>query len=80
MYIYVCIYRSRFKWGMSGGLCRHAFTRRYSVYLLYWYKSTNIDAAAAGASTSTRSLTYAHVCSRMLTYAHACSRMLMLPT
>jgi hypothetical protein len=57
-----------------------------ALLVLYWYKSTHTDAAAAeGGETRRREedaerewrvLTYAHVCSRMLTYAHVCSRML----
>jgi hypothetical protein len=50
--------------------------RRYSVYLLYWCKSTNLDAAGAFRARHRCSicvLTYAHVCSRMLTYAGAAS-------
>jgi hypothetical protein len=30
---------------------RSAFAERYSVYLLYWYKSTNTDVVEGAAST-----------------------------
>ena len=53
---------------------------RYSVYLLYWYKSTNTDAAHPPAASCAKpcfhELTYANVCLRMLTNAHECSCML----
>jgi hypothetical protein len=35
----------------GGGKRRHS---RYSVYLLYWYKSTHTDAARGGAATGTQ--------------------------
>jgi hypothetical protein len=63
-----------------------AALNRYSVYWLYWYKSTIIDTATAPRSTELASrrsclecsLMYATqtYASRMLTYAHVCSRML----
>jgi hypothetical protein len=56
---------------------------RYSVYLLYWYKSASTDTAHPPAASCSKpcfhELTYADVCVRMLTYAHECSRVLTYP-
>jgi hypothetical protein len=69
------------------GLKRIEHQVRYSVYLLYWYKSTNTDASIKDSikeGLRKRSLplatpsmpAYADVCGRMLTYADVCGRML----
>jgi hypothetical protein len=61
--------------------------RRYSLYLLYWCKSTKTDevgrvreavhSVALAARSSTQSVSSpADVCSRMLASVHICGRML----
>ena len=54
---------------------------KYSVYLLYWYKSTNTDASLGFSSAEEEEEVYdgqadERVSSRILTYPHVSSRML----
>ena len=55
---------------------RPSNNNKYSVYLLYWYKSTNTD-ASLGFSSAEEEEVYdgqadERVCSHMLTYPHVC--------
>jgi hypothetical protein len=49
----------------AAGGCRR---RRYSVYLLYWYKSTNTDAAASHLPPLQSKLLKASTCNRYSVY------------